>query len=393
MTATTVKEEIYLDQAKKLSVFFAKDAAQRDKEGGTPKQQKDAIRQSGLLNLLIPQKYGGEGGRWSTALAIVRELAKGDAALGHLYGYHSLFVSDIRIKGTEEQQAYFYPLSVQQQAFWGNASNPLVESLKGDKQLQGYLLNGTKAFGSGSPDSQYLWLSFNDRETGQYLNGVVPTDRTGITVKDDWNAMGQRQTGSGNVDFKNVRIEEHEVIQDFVENPTSFSTIGASLSQIILTNVFIGSAFGAIEEAQNYTASKTRPWLTSGVEKASDDPGILRKYGELWIQAKAASALADEAALILDEAWEKGKKLTEEERGNLAVHVAAANVFAGNAALDITSKIFEVMGARSVHAEYGYDRFWRNVRTHTLHNPAEYKLRTVGNWVLNQQYPTPNPYA
>jgi alkylation response protein AidB-like acyl-CoA dehydrogenase len=95
----------------------------------------------------------------------------------------------------------------------------------------------------------------------------------------------------------------------------------------------------------------------------------------------------------LDEAWEKGKKLTEEERGNLAVHVAAANVFAGNAALDITSKIFEVMGARSVHAEYGYDRFWRNVRTHTLHNPAEYKLRTVGNWVLNQRYPTPNPYA
>ncbi|MCT9872707.1 hypothetical protein N7568_25395, partial [Paenarthrobacter aurescens] len=78
-----------------------------------------------------------------------------------------------------------------------------------------------------------------------------PTDRTGITVKDDWNAMGQRQTGSGNVDFKNVRIEEHEVIRDFVENPTPFSTIGASLSQIILTNVFIGSAFGAIEEAQN----------------------------------------------------------------------------------------------------------------------------------------------
>lgn len=63
MTATTVKEEIYLDQAKKLSVSFAKDAAQGDKEGGTPKQQKDAIRQSGLLNLLIPQKYGGEGGK------------------------------------------------------------------------------------------------------------------------------------------------------------------------------------------------------------------------------------------------------------------------------------------------------------------------------------------
>lgn len=47
MTATTVKEEIYLDQAKKLSVSFAKDAAQRDKEGGTPKQQKMLFAKAG----------------------------------------------------------------------------------------------------------------------------------------------------------------------------------------------------------------------------------------------------------------------------------------------------------------------------------------------------------
>jgi alkylation response protein AidB-like acyl-CoA dehydrogenase len=37
----------------------------------------------------------------------------------------------------------------------------------------------------------------------------------------------------------------------------------------------------------------------------------------------------------------------------------------------------------------GFDRFWRNVRIHTLHNPAEYKTRNVGNWVLTQQFPEP----
>ncbi|WAH44173.1 hypothetical protein NZD89_12790 [Alicyclobacillus fastidiosus] len=38
-------------------------------------------------------------------------------------------------------------------------------------------------------------------------------------------------------------------------------------------------------------------------------------------------------------------------------------------------------------------RAWRNVRTHTLHNPAEFKLRTVGNWFLNDALPEPGYYS
>jgi alkylation response protein AidB-like acyl-CoA dehydrogenase len=393
MTIVSVKEDFYIEKAKKLAEYFAEDAAERDQLGGTPKKQKDKIRESGLLNLLIPKEYGGEGQEWSTALKIVREFSKTDAAIGHLYGYHSIFVSNIQIKGTVEQQANFYPQSVRQNAFWGNSSNPLNKTLFGEKRGDFYILNGSKDFSSGSPDSEYLWISFNDRITGQYTNGVVPTNKKGIIVHDDWDAIGQRQTGSGTVEFSNVKLEKNEIVDNYIYHPTEAATLGASLSQLVLTNVFVGSAFGAIEEAKNYTRSKSRPWLTSGVEKAFDDPGILRKYGELWIQAEAASSLADEVALELDQAWKKGKELTSDERGELAVRVASANVFSGDVALDVTSSIFEVMGARSTSAKYRYDRFWRNVRTHTLHNPAEYKLRNIGEWVLNEQYPTPNPYA
>ena len=50
------------------------------------------------------------------------------------------------------------------------------------------------------------------------------------------------------------------------------------------------------------------------------------------------------------------------------------------------------MGARSATNANGYDRFWRNVRTHTLHNPAEYKKRTVGTWLLTGEFPIPAMY-
>ncbi|MCJ2056935.1 monooxygenase, partial [Methylobacterium sp. J-048] len=72
--------------------------------------------------------------------------------------------------------------------------------------------------------------------------------------------------------------------------------------------------------------------------------------------------------------------------------IAAANVYAGTIALEVTSQIFEVMGARSATNANGFDRFWRNVRIHTLHNPAEYKTRTVGIWFLTGDYPTPGAF-
>ena len=48
------------------------------------------------------------------------------------------------------------------------------------------------------------------------------------------------------------------------------------------------------------------------------------------------------------------------------------------------------MGARSTSARYGFDRFWRNVRTHTLHDPVAYKAREVGNFAINGTI-TPDP--
>ncbi|WP_204277429.1 acyl-CoA dehydrogenase family protein, partial [Escherichia coli] len=77
------------------------------------------------------------------------------------------------------------------------------------------------------------------------------------------------------------------------------------------------------------------------------------------IKTQAATLLADRALDALDEAWERGFDLTDEERGEAAIKVAAANAFAGETALEVTAKIFEVMGARSAVTANGFDRFWR----------------------------------
>ena len=127
----------------------------------------------------------------------------------------------------------------------------------------------------------------------------------------------------------------------------------------------------------------------SGIAKATEDPYIIGAYGKFAIALQGADAAAREAARLLQQAWDKGDAVSPAERGELMVKVSGVKALATQVALDITSGIFEVIGARGTHPKYGFDRFWRDVRTHTLHDPVSFKISDVGNYVLNGHYPVP----
>ena len=84
---------------------------------------------------------------------------------------------------------------------------------------------------------------------------------------------------------------------------------------------------------------------------------------------------------------------TPAERGELATWIAEAKLLSGRVALDITSEIFETMGARATSSRFGFDRFWRNVRVHTLHDPLDHKQKDIGRWLLTGEYPPPSNYS
>ncbi|MDZ7928648.1 MAG: acyl-CoA dehydrogenase family protein [Rhodococcus sp. (in: high G+C Gram-positive bacteria)] len=81
------------------------------------------------------------------------------------------------------------------------------------------------------------------------------------------------------------------------------------------------------------------------------------------------------------------------KRGEHEVRVAAVKARATEVSLEITGAVFEALGARATASKYGFDRFWRNVRTHTLHDPVAYKRREVGRWVLTGELPEPTWYS
>ncbi|UXM99652.1 acyl-CoA dehydrogenase family protein [Xanthomonas hortorum pv. pelargonii] len=238
-----------------------------------------------------------------------------------------------------------------------------------------------------------LIASALDERSGKLLIGAIPTTRSGITLGHDWDNIGQRQTDSGSATFERVRVEESELLLDPGPLSTPFACLRPLIAQLLFAHLFLGIAEGAFEEARTYTLTQARAWHRSGVEQASEDPYILAHYGEFWLGLESARLLTGRAAELLDAAWRKEHALSSDERTQVALAVAAAKVATTRVGLEVCSKLFEVTGARATHAALRLDRYWRNLRTQTLHDPVDYKLRELGEWALCQQPPTPSFYS
>ncbi|WP_017905565.1 acyl-CoA dehydrogenase family protein [Pseudomonas asplenii] len=383
-----------LHTARLLAAEFAETAVERDERGGTPKAQRDALRQSGLLALSIPTQYGGLGASWSETLKVVREFAKVDSSIAHVFGFHHLMLATVRLFSRPEQWQPWFEQTARKNWFWGNALNPLDTRTVVRKRGGWREFSGKKSFCSGASDSEMLIASAVDESAGgKLLIAAIPSGRSGITLHNDWHNMGQRQTDSGSASFERVRVEESELLLEPGPLSTPFACLRPLIAQLTFTHMFLGIAEGAFEEARQYTLTETRPWFKSGTEDIRKDPYILSHYGDFWVALEGVRLLVEHAAEGLDRAWAKGPDLTAEERGELATAIATAKVAASRQGLELCGRLFEVTGARSTHASLRLDRHWRNLRTQTLHDPLDYKLQELGDWALNQTLPIPTFYS
>ncbi|WP_322031047.1 acyl-CoA dehydrogenase family protein [Paraburkholderia sp. J76] len=370
-------------------------AAQRDLAGGHAGPEKQRIADAGLLTLAVPREFGGQFGkdgvRWSDIYATIRALARVDSALAHLLGFQCLQVASVELWGNAVQREKWLQGTVEHRWWWGNAVNPIDTRLVAQPdKAGGWRLHGKKGFCSGTYGSQMMTVSAHDPATGSPVFAVVPTTRAGIAVHDDWDPIGQRQTDSGTVSFENVEVRAGEVL----ERPdTPRATLRTLVSQGVLTNLFVGLAEGALEEARAYVLANGRPWVNAGVQHVADDPFLQQRFGEMRVQSLAAAVLADRAGTLLDAAWDEGDALNAATRAELSLAISEAKIVAHRAALHGGEQLFEACGARATGAALALDRFWRNARVHTLHDPLDYRLRDVGRFTLLREAPQPTLYT
>ncbi|HYQ38647.1 MAG TPA: SfnB family sulfur acquisition oxidoreductase [Pseudomonas sp.] len=372
--------------ARELAAEFAVEASRRDRERRLPWPEIERFSRSGLWGITVPKEYGGAGVSNVTLAEVVAILAAADSSLAHIPQNHFYSLEVLRVGGSEAQKRFFYELALQGQRF-GNALAEIGhKDFKRRTRLSataqgGYRIDGRKYYCTGSLFAHWIPTLVVDDSDTSWL-AFVPRQSYGVTVVDDWDGFGQRVTGSGSVQFDDVPVQAEWLVpfKASFDRPT---TIGP-LAQIIHAALDLGMARGAYAATLPFVREHSRAWIDSGVARAADDPLLIERVGDLAVRLTAAEALLRRAGRVLD-----ASQAAPDERSVAAasVAVAEARVLTTEIALKAGSKLFELAGSGATLSEHNLDRFWRNARTHTLHDPVRWKFHAVGNYYLNDKLP------
>ncbi|MFP4894337.1 SfnB family sulfur acquisition oxidoreductase [Paraburkholderia sp. EG304] len=370
--------------AHELARRIAAGASERDRERRLPREEIEWFSQSGLWGITVPKAYGGAGVSFVTLTEVIKIVSAADPSLGQLPQNHFGLVDVIVLTGTEEQKRYFFAEILAGKRFGNGFSEKGTKNvldLRTTVRRDGddYVIDGTKFYSTGALFAHYVPVLGLDEKRKAWL-AYIPKGTAGLEVIDDWSGFGQRTTASGTVTLEDVRVPASHVLP--AQRVSDEPTLNGPVSQIIQAAIDAGIAKAAIADTLEFVRTRTRPWVDSGVDKASDDPLTLREIGRLHIQLHAAEALLERAARALDELSAKGAT-TADDVARASVAVGEAKVLTTEIALLAGEKLFELAGTQSTLSEHNFDRHWRNARTHTLHDPVRWKYHLVGNYYLN----------
>jgi SfnB family sulfur acquisition oxidoreductase len=381
--------------AERLAAEFGPEAAARDIDRVLPHAQVLALKNSGLLALSVPAEYGGIDAPAAVVAEVFRVLGHADPSLAQVPHSHFTFLEALRLQGTHGQKAFFYD-HVLTGALFANAQSErgahpidvdttrLIESGSGT-----YELRGRKFYSTGALFADWVIVrasladGSDDAPTSSTPKALafVPRDVQGLNIVDDWDGMGQRTTASGTVTLADVRVPAEHVVQ--FSSIFAEPTVYGAHAQLLHAAIDVGIATGALAEGVRQ-AAMARPHFEAGVPCAAEDPTLIHVAGDLTVTVRGAQALLAEAARQVDAAR---ADLTDETSAAASVAVAVAKVAAVRASLEASTVLFEFGGTRSASATGNLSRYWRDARTHTLHDATRWKLQHIGRYTLSHTRP------
>ncbi|BCH61689.1 SfnB family sulfur acquisition oxidoreductase [Agrobacterium vitis] len=375
-----------IEIAHRLAADFAKDAAIRDRDRIWPVAELDAFSQSGLWSINVPKEFGGPELSYATLAKVVEIISQADSSIGQVAQNHLGVVAAIRTVSDKAQQQLIFG-EVLKGLRLGNAFSEFGSKRAADFETKftdhgdHVIVNGKKFYSSGALLAHKVPIVALDEE-GRAWYAIADRDAPGLTVIDDWSSFGQRTTLSGTVILENVKVDKAWLVPGYkgYEVPTA----DGAIFQIIQVAVDTGIAQAAIVETIDFVRTKSRPWVDSGLDRASDDPYTIQAVGSLSLRLHAAQALLEKAGRAIDVA------VTNPNADTVAqaqIITAEAKILSTEIAIEATNKLFELAGTRSTLAEHNLDRHWRNARTHTLHDPVRWKYSILGKYYLNGEKP------
>lgn len=374
---------------------IAEGALAREKNRTLPYEPIQWLKQAGFGAVRVPVAFGGEGVSQKQLFQLLIELAQADSNVVQALRGHFAFVEDRLNAQKNAAQTLWFERFVRGEIV-GNAWTEIGQVEIGDVATRvtavqnGKLrINGQKYYSTGTIFADWIDLFALDETTDQHVIAAVSTQAQGIDIVDDWDGFGQKTTGSGTLTLNNVEIERDHIL--VFENRFKYQT---AFYQVVHLATLAGIAQSAVQTFKQEVRQRTRIYSHGNASLVREDAQILQIIGKASAQAYAAQSIALSTAEALDAAYLQHFQNDEQAELDANQHAelvsAQGQVVIAELVLNLSSELFNALGASASSTDKQLDRFWRNARVVASHNPLVYKQKVIGDWEVNQ---APLPYV
>ena len=375
-----------------LLAGIAAGAKDRDLNDQNPFDQVVALKRAGFGTLRLPPELGGAGLTVPQLFSAVIDVARADPIVAHIFRTHFWFTEE-RLRAAADEVSRQWLRKVADGKIFGNAFSEkgslAVGSLVFNTRLLpdpagGLRLTGEKFYSTGTLFADYLTATATtDHDSVAVV--LVPADRAGVRVIDDWDGFGQRRTGTGTTIFSDVAVSADEVLSDAHYDADPVPTVQYASLQLYIHAVVAGILAAVVDDGVALLRSRDRSFSHAPTEKPTDDPLLQRQLGVLASTASVARAAVLDAAGAIASATtsDSGDGPDPELAAEAQLRVAKVKVHLDDVAPEAATRLLELGGASAASRQRNLDRHWRNIRTITLHNPVAYKARVIGQNLLH----------
>jgi acyl-CoA dehydrogenase len=325
----------------------------------------------GLMNLHVPEEYGGLGLSCFDGMLAGEELYRGCSGIGTSISANGLGAGPVILFGSDEQKTRLLPPLVESPLLCSfGLSEPGagsdVASLKTTAVRDGdeYVLNGSKTFitNAGYADWTVVFAK-TDRKAGHrgISAFVVPMDAPGVTIEQHLDKMGQRATDTSAFALQDVRVP--------VENRLGEEGDGFKIAMATLDFTRPGTAIGAVGVAQaayEHSVAYAKERVSFDVPIAMHQ-GVSFLIADMATEIEAARLLTWQAAWMLDRGYGRGATL----------YSSYAKRFAADTAMKVTTDAVQVFGGYGYIKEYPVEKLMRDAKLFQIYEGTSQIQRLV----------------
>ena len=344
-------------------------AAEYDEHSTHPADVIAKAHQLGLMNVHVPEEYGGPGlGTFDGAL-ISEELTWGCSGMAVAIVANGLGAAPLLIAGTDEQkQRFIAPLAEEPILCSFGLTEPGAGSdvarMKSTAERRGdeYLLNGSKMFITNAGHAAWsVVFAVTDKSKGHRgLSAfVVPMDSDGVTIEKHLDKMGQRATDTSAFALNDVVVP--------AANRLSEEGEGFKIAMTTLDFTRPGTAAGAVGVAQaayDYAVEYAK-------ERVTFDVPIAMHQGVSFLIADMATEIEAARLLVWQAAWlhDRGRRATLES--------SFAKRFAADTAMKVTTDAVQIFGGYGYIKEYPVEKLMRDAKLFQIYEGTSQIQRLV----------------